>query len=500
MSGQIIKKVVIAGGGTAGWCVATALGRALGPLLDITLIESAEIGIVGVGEATIPTIQNFHRYLGIDERDFMRQCQAGIKLGISFDNWARRGDHYFHSFGTIGKSHWIAPFHHLWLHAKSLGFGGDLGDYCLELLAGENAKFYTGENRPLNYAYHFDTARYGPYLRKHSEASGVKRVEGKIIQVEQAPESGYVTAVKLEAGVRIEGDLFIDCTGFRGLLIEQTLKTGYEDWSHWLANDSAWACQTGLYGRLNPYTSAIAHQAGWRWEIPLQERIGNGFVFSSHHMSDDEARTTFMKQLRAPVRTEPFLVKFRTGRRKKIWNKNVIAFGLSSGFIEPLESTNIHLMQICAVRLVQMFPFTGIRDSEVARFNNATEREVEKIRNFVIMHYKATERDDSAFWRDRRDMAIPQTLADRIALFVESGHAYQNAGDLFRVDSWVQVLLGQRQVPKTWHMAGSLIDREQSRRGMDGMRANIARTVAAMPSQTQFIAQYLAEKPMVQPA
>ncbi len=490
MDGQVIKKVVIAGGGTAGWCVATALGKLLGPLLDITLVESTEIGIVGVGEATIPTIRTFHRYLGVDEADFMRNCQAGIKLGISFDNWARLGDHYFHSFGVVGKSTWLAPFHHFWLHAKSQGYGGDLQDYCLEVLAAEAGKFYAGPDSPLSYAYHFDTALYGPYLRKLSEGCGVKRIDGKITQVDQDPGTGYVTAINLESGQRIEGDLFIDCTGFRGLLIEHTLKTGYEDWDHWLANDRAWACQTGLHGPLVPYTSAIAHGAGWRWEIPLQHRIGNGFVYSSNHLSDDEARDQFMRELKVPPINEPFHLKFRTGRRKKIWNKNVIAFGLASGFIEPLESTNIHLMQICATRLVQMFPFSGIHDSQVANFNRATSREVEKIRNFVIMHYKATERDDTQYWRDRRDMAVPDELAHRMQLFRDTGEAFKEEDEIFRLDSWIQVLPGQRVEPQGYHHLARMMPDEQLRGTLDNIRAEIAANLARLPDYETFIRQY----------
>ncbi|WP_303831121.1 tryptophan halogenase family protein [Asticcacaulis taihuensis] len=500
MNGQAVRKVVIAGGGTAGWCAAAALSKTLGKLVEITLIESDDIGTIGVGESTIPTVRTFHDILGIDERALLRATNATFKLGISFENWAREGDHYFHAFGTIGRSPWMVPFHHLWLQARAEGYGGDLGDYCLELKAAEAGKFTKGDNGPLNYAYHLDASLYGQFLRRMSEAAGVRRMEGKITRVDQDAQTGFITAVALEAGEVIPGDLFIDCTGFRGLLIEQTLKTGWEDWGHWLPTDRALAVQTESAGELMPYTRAIAHDAGWRWRIPLQNRVGNGLVYCSRYLSDDEAYGRLKAGLDAPALFEPRVVKYATGRRLKTWNKNCLAFGLSSGFIEPLESTSIHLFHLSITRLIQMFPSGGITDALVDRYNEMARSELEMVRDFVVLHYKATERDDSAFWRDRRDMAIPQTLADRIALFVESGHAYQNAGDLFRVDSWVQVLLGQRQVPKTWHMAGSLIDREQSRRGMDGLRANIARTVAAMPSQTQFIAQYLAERPMAQPA
>ena len=490
MTEQRVKKVVIAGGGTAGWCVAAALGKHLGSLLDVTLVESSEIGIIGVGEATIPTITAFHNRLGIDEREFVGATHAGIKLGIAFHNWARQGDYYFHSFGHLGKSMWITPFHSLWLQARADGYGGDLGDYCFELRAAEAHRFAISDKYRLNYAYHFDTALYGPFMRRLSEANGVKRVEGKITHAEQDDHTGFITRIVLESGQAIDGDLFIDCTGFRGLLIEQTLNTGYEDWDHWLANDRAWAVQTQSTGALDPYTSAIAHDAGWRWEIPLQSRIGNGFVYSSPHLSDDEARARFVSALKGPMIKEPMHIKFRTGRRNKIWNKNCIAFGLASGFIEPLESTNIHLMQVSATRLVQMFPFDGITSSLVDHFNDLTRSEVEHIRDFVIMHYKLTERDDTAFWRSRRDMEIPEALKARLDLFREHGFISPPPEDVFRLDSWLQVMTGQRFEPRGRHRFGQLFTREELTGALAGLRAQVAHSVANTPDYEGFIRAY----------
>jgi tryptophan halogenase len=490
MTEQRVKKVVIAGGGTAGWCVAAALSKHLGQLLNITLVESSEIGIVGVGEATIPTIIGFHNRLGIDEREFVDATQAGIKLGIAFHNWARKDDYYFHSFGRIGKSMWITPFHSLWLQARADGYGGELGDYVAELRAAEAHRFAISEKHPLNYAYHFDTALYGPFMRRISEANGVTRIDGKITRVEQDDLTGFITRIVLESGQAVDGDLFIDCTGFRGLLIEQTLKTGYEDWSHWLANDRAWAVQTQSTGLLDPYTSAIAHDAGWRWKIPLQSRVGNGYVYSSPHLSDDEARARFVAALDGPTLTEPMNIKFRTGRRNKIWNKNCIAFGLASGFIEPLESTNIHLMQIGATRLVRMFPFDGITDALVDLFNTETRIEVEHVRDFVIMHYKLTERDDTAFWRSRRDMEIPATLKARLDLFRDHGHASPPAEDVFRTDSWLQVMLGQRFEPQGRHRWGQMFTRDELTGALEGLRAQVAHTVAHSPDYEAFIRSY----------
>ncbi|ESQ75676.1 tryptophan halogenase family protein [Asticcacaulis sp. AC402] len=492
MEGHVIKRVVIAGGGTAGWCAAAALSRLLGPLLDITLVESDDIGIVGVGEATIPTVRTFHHLLGIDERDFLRATNGTFKLGIAFENWARPGDRYIHAFGTVGKSSWMAPFHHIWLQARSDGYGGELSDYCLELQAAEAGKFQTSEKSGLNYAYHFDAGLYGQFLRGLSEKHGVKRVEGKISQVEQEPESGFIAALHLESGEVIEGDLFIDCTGFRGLLIEQTLKTGYEDWTHWLPMNRAVAVQTQSLGPLNPYTRAIAHDAGWRWRIPLQNRVGNGLVYSSAYLSDDAAHEQLMGALDAPTLVEPRQIKFVTGRRRKTWNKNCVTLGLSSGFIEPLESTSIHLFQIGVTRLIQMFPFNGISPSLIDHFNTLSAQELEMVRDFVILHYKANQRGESGFWRDRQTMSVPDSLMHRIEVFAAEGIAWQAGGELFRLDSWLQVMMGQRIEPRGWHRLGQLMKRPQAEGVFRDMKASIDRAVAGMMSHEQFVRQYCA--------
>lgn len=490
MDTPLIRKVVIAGGGTAGWIAAAALVRHLGPLLEITLVESDEIGTVGVGEATIPTACTFHRYLGLDEREFMRATQATFKLGIAFENWARIGDRYIHAFGRIGNSTWMAEFHNFWLHARAQGFGGDIADYCFELQAAEAGKFYTGENSELNYAYHLDATLYARYLRRLSEVAGVRRVEGKITQVEQHPETGFIEALVLHSGERIEGDLFIDCSGFRGLLIEQTLKTGFEDWGHWLPMNSALAVQTHSVRPPVPYTRSIARDCGWQWQIPLQHRVGNGLVYCSDYVSDDGARERLLEHLDGPPITEPRLLRFRAGRRLQAWNKNCVALGLSSGFVEPLESTSIHLIMIGITRLMQLFPFSGVTDALVTRFNEQSRAEVEKIRDFIVLHYKLTERDDSPLWRHCREMNIPDTLAERIALFRENGYAYQAPDDLFRVDSWVQVMLGQRLEPKSYHHLGHLMSREQLAEALNDLKTGIAQTVARLPSHQDFLTRY----------
>ena len=487
---QIVKRVVIAGGGTAGWVVAAALGKLLRPLIDVTLVESAEIGTVGVGESTIPTARTFHRLLGIDERAFMRDTRSSFKLGIAFENWARQGDRYIHSFGTVGKGTWMADFQHIWLHAREKGLAGELGDYCFELQAAEAEKFATGENATINYAYHLDATLYARFLRAFSEEQGVRRVEGKITEVRQNPESGFIEALVLESGEVLEGDLFIDCTGFRGLLIEQTLKAGYEEWTHWLPTNTALPLQTAAVGPAIPYTRAIAHEAGWQWRIPLQHRVGNGLVYSSAHMTDEAAHDLLHGSIQGEVLVAPRPIRYVAGRRKKVWDKNCIAFGLSSGFVEPLESTSIHLFMIGVTRLVQLFPFGGFNQALIDRYNDLSQNELERIRDFIVLHYKATERDDSEFWRYCRNMDVPDTLKARIALFRESGLAYQAPDDLFRVDSWIQVLLGQRIEPKSFHQMGQLLTDDQLTQALGGLKANIAGAVAKMPRHQDFLNDY----------
>jgi len=487
---QRIKRVVIAGGGTAGWNVAAALGSSLGSLLDITLVESEEIGTIGVGESTVPTVRRFHQLLGINEQEFMRDNRASFKLGISFEDWARIGDRYIHSFGIVGKSTWMGDFHHFWLHAKAQGWGGELGEYCFEHQALAAGKFATGEKATINYAYHLDAALYARFLRRFSEGHGVRRVEGKITSVDQDGESGFVTAINLESGARVEGDLFIDCTGFRGLLIEQTLKAGFEDWGQWLPCNSALPIQTKAVGPAMPYTRAMAHEAGWMWRIPLQHRVGNGFVYSSDHMTDDAAHDALHARIEGDVVFAPNPIRFRTGRRLKAWHRNVVAFGLSAGFVEPLESTSIHLIQAGVMRLIQSFPFAGISEAQVDRYNTRAQDEAELVRDFIVLHYKLTEREDSEFWRYCRNMAVPDSLAERIALFQESATAYQAQDELFRVDSWLQVMIGQRLIPEAYHHMGRLMSDEQLKGALGDLKGNIANAVARMPAHQEFVDSY----------
>ena len=490
MTEQRVKKVVIAGGGTAGWITAAALAKQLGPLLEITLVESEEMGTIGVGESTIPTARTFHRLIGLDEREFMRATKSTFKLGIAFENWGEKGDRYIHSFGQVGHSTWLGGFQHLWLQAQAEGFAGDLGDYCFELQAAEAERFATSDQAKISYAYHLDATPYAAFLRRLSEAAGCTRVEGRIAEVLQHPETCFIEALVLADGRRIDGDLFIDCTGFGALLIGKTLGVGFEDWGHWLSTDSAYVVQTRATRPARPYTRAIAHDAGWRWEIPLQHRIGNGLVYASGFLSDEAARARLIEQLDGEPLTEPRLIRYRTGRREAVWEKNCVAIGLSSGFVEPLESTSIHLIMIAASRLLQSFPFDGVHDALVRRYNALAQTEIEQVRDFIILHYHLTGRDDSAFWRTCRDMDVPETLAQRIALFRDDAQVFQSADELFRVDSWLQVMLGQRLRPRAHHQLGRLVRREQLRTALADLKGNIAQAVAQMPKHQEFLERY----------
>ncbi len=492
MTGErAVKRVVIAGGGTAGWLAAAVLSRQLGRMLDITLVESEEIGTIGVGEATIPTMRAFQSLLGVDEREFMRATKASFKLGIAFEGWTRPGDRYVHSFGEVGKSTWMGDFQHFWLEARAQGKASDFGDYCFELKAAEAGRFATDENARINYAYHLDAGLYARFLRTRAEADGLTRIEGKIATVEQDPENGHIRALVLQSGQRVEGDLFIDCTGFAALLIERTLGIGYEDWGHWLATDSAFAVQTAAVEPARPYTRAIAHGAGWRWKIPLQHRVGNGLIYASAHLSDDEARTRLLDAVEGEVLIEPRKIRYRTGRRLRVWEKNCIALSLASGFVEPLESTTLHLIMIGLMRLMQQFPSDGVSEAVVARYNDQARQELEAVRDFIILHYHLNQRDEP-FWRERREMTIPDSLKARIALFEEAALAYQDAGDLFRVDSWLQVMLGQGVTPRTHHPMARIMPPADLARALGDIKRNIDDGVARLPQHQAFLDRYCA--------
>ena len=486
-----VKRVVIAGGGTAGWMAAAALSKILGKHIDVTLIESDEIGTVGVGEATIPTMLSFHRLLEINEPEFLRATNGTFKLGIRFENWGNLGESYIHSFGKTGREFWAGEFQHFWLRGRELGIDAPFGDYCLELQAAKAGKFAISKNPWTNYAYHLDATAYAKYLRGFSEGYGAKRIEGMIEQVKLNQDSGFIEAIVLKSGQVIEGDLFIDCSGFKGLLIEQAMHTGYEDWSHWLPSDSAIAVQTESVSAPVPYTKSIAHPSGWQWRIPLQHRVGNGLVYCSRYQSDEDAKQTLLRNIEGKTLTEPRFIKYRTGRRLKSWNKNCVALGLATGFIEPLESTSIHLISSGLIRLLRLFPLAGIHQVEIDEYNRQASLEIENVRDFIILHYYATQRTDSPFWRHCRTMKIPGSLTHRINLFKETGRIFVGADELFRVDSWTQVMIGQGIVPKQYHPSVQDMSDEELILFLSKERKIIEDRVSKLPSHQEFINAFL---------
>ncbi|MBT9492723.1 MAG: tryptophan 7-halogenase [Paucibacter sp.] len=491
------RRVVIAGGGTAGWMVAALMSHVLGRQLDIKLVESEEIGTVGVGEATIPTLLTYHQLLGVNEQEFMAATQATFKLGIQFENWRNVGEHYIHSFGLTGKDHWTAGFQHFWLAAKQRGQErvavGDYGDYCLELRAALEGRFAHLPKNGMNYAFHLDASRYATFLRGRAEGNGVQRIEGKIAEVELA-ESGDIAALKLADGTRVEGDLFIDCTGFRSLLLGQALGVAYEDWSHWLPCDSAVAVQTASVGAPIPYTRSIAHPFGWQWRIPLQSRVGNGLVYDSRRLSDDEARSALLKNVEGEPLTQPRTLKFTPGQRHKTWHRNCVAIGLASGFLEPLESTSIHLIQRGAIRLLQMFPAGGVRQCDINEYNRQSQDEIQHIRDFIILHYHVTNRRDAPLWQHCAAMDVPCSLAHRITLFRETGRVFHAPNELFAENSWIQVMLGQGITPGAHHPTADLMGDAELSNFLGDIRAQVQRTVAQLPPHGDYVRNY-AEQP-----
>lgn len=490
-----VRRVVIAGGGTAGWMVAAGLSKTLGKILDIKLIESDEIGTVGVGEATIPTLINFHNLLEINEQEFMAATQATFKLGISFENWRNCKEDYIHSFGLTGLDHWSAGFQHFWLKGRERGLAGDYGDYCLELKASQAHRFAHLPGNGMNYAYHLDASRYARYLRKFSEPYGVQRIEGKIAKVNLDVATGDIASLLLDSGTLIEGDLFIDCTGFRALLLGETMKEEYEDWSHWLFCDSAIAVQTESVGPAIPLTRSIAHDAGWQWRIPLQHRVGNGIVFSSRYTDDDAARQTLLGNIEGKTLTDPRVIRFAPGQRRKTWRGNCVGIGLASGFLEPIESTSIHLIQRGVIRLLQMFPTNGIRHSDVDEYNFQTSSEIRHIRDFIILHYHATNRRDTPFWRDAAAMDIPASLRHRIELFRETGRVFRIPNELFAENSWIQVMLGQGITPQQHHQTADLMGDEELGNFLNTIRDGVNRKVAQLPPHQAYMQTYCGAKP-----
>jgi tryptophan halogenase len=442
-----------------------------------------------VGEAVIPLIKSFHALLELNEKEFLRAVNGTMKLGIEFENWGRLGESYFHPFGPTGVEAWAAQFQHYWLRARKQGNTDALRDFSLEASLAQAGKFTLASEPQPQYAYHFDASLYAGLLRKLSEAEGVKRVEGKVVDVQVNGENGFIESVQLESGEHLEGDLFIDCSGFRGLLIEQVLQAEWEDWSHWLRNDRAVAVQTELVSPPAPYTRSTARTSGWQWKIPLQNRVGNGLVFSSDYMGEDEGKKTLLNNLEGKPLNEVRTIRFRTGRRVEQWVKNCVAVGLSSGFLEPLESTSIHLIQNSILRLVRMFPAAEIAPSEVRQFNYETTKEIEQIRDFIILHYKVTQRRDSKYWVDCSEMEIPESLAHKIALFESNARAVRDNNEMFRERSWAAVMLGQGIEPRGYHPFVDKLSDQQLQGLINEIKANVSRIVDASGSHQEFLAR-----------
>ncbi|MGN6376616.1 MAG: tryptophan halogenase family protein [Sphingomonas sp.] len=498
MRSDALRRLVIVGGGTAGWMAAAACARIAGALpgLEITLIESDEIGTVGVGEATIPQIVLFNAMLGIDEAAFVRETNATYKLGIEFVDWTRIGHRYIHTFGFYGLDMNGIEFHHFWLKGRALGDRTPLDHYSLGAVGGLAGRFaHPRPDQPksplskIGYAFQFDASLYARFLRRLAEAGGAKRIEGRIVDVARDGEREGVRSVTLASGTIVEGDLFIDCSGFRGLLIEQTLGAGFEDWSRWLPCDRAYAIACSLAGDRLPLTRATARPAGWQWRIPLQHRIGNGYVYSSAHLSDDEAAATLLANLDGEPLGDPRPLRFTAGHRRRAWVGNVVALGLAGGFLEPLESTSIHLVQSGIARLMALFPSRAITEREIDRYNAETDQEYRDIRDFLVLHYRATTRDDTAFWDYCRTLEPPPGLADKIEMFRANGRIFREHNELFTETSWLSVMAGQGIQPESYHPLADTIGDQETLERLRHIRQVITDTAQAMPRQLDYLRQ-----------
>jgi tryptophan halogenase len=496
MQDHIARSVVILGGGTAGWMTAAALARTLNNQVLVTVVESDEIGTVGVGEATIPHILRFNQMLEIDENEFLRETQGTIKMGIEFRDWTFIGDRYMHGFGRLRQDIKLTSFEQVWQKLHQVGRAGELSEYSVTKKAAYAGRFmrprHDVPDSPLadiDYAFHFDASLYARYLRKYAEQRGVTRVEGKVTGVERHPGTGDIAALVMENGSRVGGEFFVDCSGFRGRLIEQEFRAGYDDWSHWLPCDRAVAVPCASVLPITPYTRSTARRAGWQWRIPLQHRTGNGYVFASKYISEDEAAASLMANLDGEALAQPRTLRFVTGVRRKHWVRNCVAIGLSSGFLEPLESTSIHLIQTSINKLLLFFPGSVPCQPDIDEYNRMALREFEHVRDFIVLHYHATRRDDSPLWNYCRAMEIPQTLRQKMELFQEKGRLLSETYELFAQGSWFQVMYGQGLRPEAYNPLVDVLPVDEIAKYFEQIRAVIGKCVEAMPTHEQFIAQ-----------
>ncbi len=491
-----LQRILIAGGGSSGWMTAALLARMFQGLYEVVLVESEDIGTIGVGEATIPAIKKYNELLGLDENEFMQRTQASFKLGIRFENWLRQGDSYFHGFGVIGQDWEWLRMHHYWLHAHQQGQAGDFADYSINTAAALKDKFVRAQanmgDSPLSHiahAFHMDAALFARFLSGYAQDRGVRRREGRIVDVSLRAEDGFIESVTMHDGEVIAADLFIDCSGFRGLFINQALGVGFEDWSHWLPCDRAIAVPCARSEAFTPYTRSIAHSAGWQWRIPLQHRTGNGHVFSTRFMDDAEAEKILLANIDGEQLADPFKVDFKAGKRKQLWHKNCVAIGLAGGFLEPLESTSLHLVQSGIVRLMRLLPDGGFNQANIDEFNRQTDFEFERIRDFIILHYKATERADSPFWDQCRTMEVPATLQRKIDLWMANARIFREDEELFAEESWIQVFLGQGMVPRGYDPMVRIKSDVQINQFLSNIRLVIGKCVDVMPSHGEYVAK-----------
>ena len=492
-----IKSILVVGGGSSGWMAAALFAHLFQGLYRIRLVESEDIGTIGVGEATIPAIKKYNELLELDEAQFMRLTQSSFKLGIQFNNWDRIGSSYMHGFGVIGQDMGWLRCHQYWLKMHQQGEASDFANFSINTVAALKNRFMPARadmgDSPIAHiahAYHFDAGLYARFLRNYAEERGVVRTEGKIVDVALRPDDGFIEAVTLESGERIEADFFIDCSGLRGLLIEQAMKTGYDDWTHWLPCDRALDVPCSRSDNFTPYTKATAHGAGWQWRIPLQHRTGNGHVYSSQYIDDEEAERILLANLDGEQLAAPFHVRFTTGKRRKVWNRNCVAVGLASGFLEPLESTSLYLIQSSLIRLIRLFPDGRLDQANIDEFNRQTDFEYERVRDFIILHYKATKRDDTPFWRYCRDMEVPATLQRKIDLFRANGRIFREDEELFSEESWIQVMLGQGIVPQGYDPLVDVKSEPQIVQYLGNIENVIGKCVAVMPSHADFVEKY----------
>ncbi|MBO9624388.1 MAG: tryptophan 7-halogenase [Sphingomonas sp.] len=493
----ILKEIVIVGGGSAGWMTAAALSSLLEPKdVSVTLVESDQIGTIGVGEATVLDIVNYNRFLGVREDEFMKATQATFKYGIEFIDWGGKGTRYVHPFGQHGVDMRGIDFHQYWLRSRAAGNDRPIEDYSLNAVAAKRNRFALPDPNPrsvlshLRHAYHFDAALYARFLRNYAEARGVRRIEGRIEAVLQAPETGFITGLKLDNGETLGGEFFFDCTGFRALLTEQALGVGFVDWSHWLPCDTALAVPSAHSGPLTPYTRSTAKTAGWQWRIPTQQRTGNGHIYCSGFISDDEATAMLLDGLDGEATASPRMIRFTTGCREEFWTKNCIAIGLSAGFLEPLESTSIYLIQEGISRFISLFPDATLPEIVRTEYNKHMRTEFEQVRDFVILHYAATGRDDTPFWNHCRTMDIPDSLQHRIELFREAGRIFRYDEELFTPSSWVAVLIGQGIIPKSHDPIVATLPADEVLHSLATMNAGMEGAAERMPTHAEFIARY----------